>query len=118
MKILLDQSFPSSIATLSYHGHILGRCDAPRLDGVFVEKAAEEGFEIAVMLGCSVLADNALLDRCRELPLALAVTTEEHPVIAGNNVTANLLRLVDLASPGAVLVIKKRSVTRLCSPSS
>ena len=111
MKALLDQSFPTSIATMSHHGHLLTRCDDACSDQDLIRMAANDGFDVVVMLGDAVLADESLLNRCTELKIALAATVAEDPVIGGNHVTANLPRLARIASPGAVLVIKAREVT-------
>ena len=111
MKVLLDQTFPASIATLSSDGHQLERYDNHCDDVDLIKAGADGRFDVVVMLGTSVLADEILLNRCTELKIALGVTVEEDPVIGRYHVNANLPALARKASPGAVLVIKSRGVT-------
>ena len=111
MKMLFDQTFPALIATRSRDGHQLERYDNHCDDVGLIKAAADGHFDVVVMLGTSVLADEILLGRCTELKIALAATAEENPAIGGTHVTANLRALAQKASPGAVLVIKAREVT-------
>ena len=110
MKVLLDQTFPALIATRSRDGHQLERYDNHCDDLGLIEAAADGYFDVVVMLGTSVLADEILLDRCAELKIALAATAEEDPAIGVIHVTANLRALAQRVSPGVILVVKAREV--------
>ena len=115
MKVLLDQTFPASIATRSRDGHQLERYDNHCDDLGLIKAAAKGHFDVVVMLGTSVFADENLLAKCRELNIALAATAEEDPVIGEIHVVANLRALAERASPGSILLVKSREVTQYLS---